>query len=70
MAEKGINLQIQELKEKMTKVINEAKLPITINQMALFELSTQVNNLAAQTIEAERKAYEKSEEGVKEDGTH
>ncbi|MDF2906846.1 MAG: hypothetical protein K0R34_2167 [Herbinix sp.] len=62
---KGINLQITELKEKLADVINEAKLPPTIVQMALFEINSQVNNLAAQAIESERKALE---EGGKEDG--
>jgi hypothetical protein len=62
---KGINLQIFEMKEKITKVINEANMPVTITQMALFELSAQVNGIAAQTIEEERKAFE---EGGKVDG--
>jgi hypothetical protein len=63
--QKGLNLQIFEMKEKITKVINESNMPITITQMALFEISAQVNGIAAQTIEAERKAFE---EGGKEDG--
>jgi hypothetical protein len=63
--QKGINLQIFEMKEKITKTINEANMPIAITQMALFELSAQVNGIAAQTIEAERKAFE---EGGKGDG--
>ncbi len=62
---KGLNLQIFEMKEKITKVINDSKMPIAITQMALFELSSQVNAIASQTIEAERKAHE---EGGKEDG--
>ncbi|HHV09966.1 MAG TPA: hypothetical protein GXX75_06790 [Clostridiales bacterium] len=62
---KGINLQIQELKENLTNVINESNLPITITQMALFELTSQVNSIAAQTIEAERKSHE---EEAKKDG--
>ncbi|HHV10414.1 MAG TPA: hypothetical protein GXX75_09085 [Clostridiales bacterium] len=59
--EKGINLQIHELKENMTQVINDAKLPIAVVQMALFELTAQVNNISAQTIENERKAYQEGE---------
>lgn len=64
----GINLQIQMLKENLTKVINDSKLPITITQMALFEITAQVNNVAAQQIQIERQALEKAQEEVKEDG--
>lgn len=60
--EKGINLQIFELKEKLTKVINDSKLPITVTQMALFELSAQVNGVAMQEIEKERTAYKEGEQ--------
>jgi hypothetical protein len=64
---KGINLQIFEMKEKILKVINDANMPIAITQMTLFELSSQVNGIAVQTIEAERKAYEEGgNEDVKE----
>jgi hypothetical protein len=64
----GINLQIQMLKENLTKVINDSKLPIAITQMALFELTAQVNNVAAQQIQIERQAFEKAQEEVKTDG--
>jgi hypothetical protein len=63
----GINLQIQMLKENLTKVINDSKLPITITQMALFEITAQVNNVAAQQIQIERQAFEKAKEEVNED---
>jgi hypothetical protein len=63
----GINLQIQQLKENLAGVINEAKLPPTIVQMALFEITSQVNAQAAQVIEAEKKALE---EGVKDEEIH
>ncbi len=67
--EKGFNLQVNELKENITKVVNEANLPITTIQMALFELSTQAGNIAAQTIEVERKAYEETlKKGADKDG--
>jgi hypothetical protein len=61
--QKGLNLQIFEMKEKITNVINESNVPITITQMVLFELSAQVNGMAAQTIEAERKEFEEKKEG-------
>ncbi|QHQ61397.1 hypothetical protein Ana3638_11945 [Anaerocolumna sedimenticola] len=61
MKEKGFNLQIVELKENLAKVLNEAKMPTMVKQMALFEISSQVNQLVAQEIEAERKAWEEGE---------
>lgn len=55
----GINLQIQQFKEKLANDINEAKLPPTIVQMVLREMTSQVNELVAQAIEAERKEGDK-----------
>lgn len=60
----GINLQIQTLKEQLANIINESKLPPTIVQMVLFEISSQVNNQTALAIKLELKA----EEGEKIDG--
>lgn len=60
---KGINLQIQEFKENLSKVINESKLPIVIVQMTLGELTTQIDSIVVQALEAEHKAYEKDKEG-------
>jgi hypothetical protein len=60
--EKGINLQIFELKEKLAKVISESGLPITVLQMIMLELSTQINSLASQQIEAEKQALDKVED--------
>lgn len=65
--DKGINLQIQEFKEKLANVINESKMPIAITQMALFELTSQVNNAATQQIQIERQAFLKAQEEVKKD---
>jgi hypothetical protein len=62
----GINLQIQQLREKLAGVINEAKLPPTIVQMALFEITAQVNAQAVQVIEAEKKALEEGDKDGKE----
>lgn len=61
----GINLQIQTLKEQLAKIINESNLPPTIVQMVLFEISSQVNALAAQVIEAEKKEQEEGEKDGK-----
>ncbi len=58
---KGPNLQIAEFKERLVTTINESNLPISIVQLALFEVSAQVNAAAAQAIEAERQAAKKEE---------
>lgn len=60
----GINLQIHKFKENLIAVINNANLPPTIVQMALFEITNQVNVLVKQAIEKEKK----SEEESKKDG--
>lgn len=65
---KGINLQIQEFKENLLNVINESKLPPAIVQMALGELTAQVDRITEQALEKERQAYEKTQEGEITDG--
>ena len=57
----GINLHIQQFKEKLANVINDSKLPPTIVQMVLNEITAQVNILTAQAIEAEKKALAESD---------
>ena len=63
--EKGINLRIQETKEKIADVINESQLPPGITLMILNEFAGQVQVQNAIAIANERKAYE---EGAKKDG--
>lgn len=57
----GINLHIQQFKEKLANAINDSKLPPTIVQMVLNEITAQVNILTAQAIEAEKKALAESD---------
>ena len=57
----GINLHIQQFKEKLANVINDSKLPPTIVQMVLNEITAQVNILTAQAIETEKKALAESD---------
>jgi len=63
--EKGINLRIQETKEKIADVINESQLPPGITLMILNEFAGQVQRQNAYMIEIEKKALE---EGEKKDG--
>jgi len=63
--EKGINLRIQETKEKIADVINESQLPPGITLMILNEFVGQVQRQNAYMIEIEKKALE---EGEKKDG--
>ena len=63
--EKGINLRIQETKEKIADVINESQLPPGITLMILNEFVSQVQRQNAYMIEIEKKALE---EGEKKDG--
>ena len=65
---KGVNLQIQEFKENLLSVINESKLPPVIVQMALGELTVQVDRITEQALEKERQVYEKTQEGEITDG--
>ena len=57
----GINLHIQKFKEKLANAVNDSKLPPTIVQMVLNEITAQVNILTAQAIEAEKKALAESD---------
>lgn len=63
--EKGINLRIQETKEKIADVINDSQLPPGITLMILNEFAGQVQRQNAYMIEIEKKALE---EGEKKDG--
>ena len=63
--EKGINLRIQETKEKIADVINDSQLPPGITLMILNEFVGQVQRQNAYMIEIEKKALE---EGEKKDG--
>lgn len=60
--EKGINLRIQETKENIANVINDAKLPPGVMQMILESFVTQIQNINSQMINVELEAYKK--EGV------
>jgi hypothetical protein len=58
--EKGINLQIEELKQNIVKSINDSHMPITIANMILQGLLTESSMLQQQIISQEKQAYEKA----------
>lgn len=60
--EKGINLRIQETKEKIADVINDSQLPPGITLMILNEFVGQVQRQNAYMIEIEKKALEEGED--------
>jgi hypothetical protein len=57
----GINLAIQEVKEKIAKDINESKLPPGILLMIINEFLSQIQMQNLRAIEAEKKASEEKE---------
>lgn len=56
--QKSTNLVILETKEKIIDVLNQAKLPITVNQMIIKEAKETVDSIANQIIEKDRIQYE------------
>jgi uncharacterized protein YejL (UPF0352 family) len=61
--EKGINLQIDELKKNLADVINKSNMPIYVTKMILTEMLNEVIMVTNKVIEEEDKAYQ---EGLKE----
>lgn len=61
----GINLEIQSLKEKIAKNINESGLPAGITLLVINEFSNSLQDLNMQSINAERQA-EKEQVDTKE----
>ncbi len=63
---KGINLAIQEFKERIADCINRSGLPPGVVQIILNEYQNQVQTLNDQAIAQERK---EEEEGEKTNGS-
>jgi len=57
--EKGINLRIQELKERIAISTNEAKLPPSVLQMIFNEFSVQRQLQNMKAVEAEKELHAK-----------
>lgn len=63
--EKGINLQIEELKENLVKQINESNMPVVVIEMVLKELLTNATFVKQQQLEKEKQEYEQGKETTK-----
>lgn len=59
--EKPITMRIEETKESLVAVINESRLPAWLMRDVLRDIYEQVNRLAIQQAEQEKKAYLESE---------
>lgn len=55
---KTTNLIILEVKENISNIISESKLPATIVAMIMHELTLNVDNQTNQIISKEKKEYE------------
>lgn len=58
--EKPLNLRIEEVRNQMANVINEANLPAYILKPIIKDFYTQLQNLEQQELIQAQKQYEKS----------
>ncbi len=54
---KGINYATFELKENISKIIDEANVPLINAQYVLIELTTELANITEQAIKNEKSIY-------------
>ena len=58
--DKGFNLQVEELKQNIIKVLNNSNMPIAITTMVLQELLYESNMVKQQVLTQEKSEYDKS----------
>lgn len=58
--DKGINLQIEELKQELVDTINTYNMPISVTTMILQGLFNESNMVKQQILAQEKQAYEES----------
>lgn len=58
--DKPINLLIYDIKQEIINTINNSKLPISIIQLIMQELMSNVNNQTQQSLVYEKQQYENS----------
>lgn len=56
--EKGINLQIEELKVNLANIINTSNMPVTIIEMVLQGMLAEANILKQQQVSKEKQDYD------------
>ncbi len=54
---KGLNYATFELKENISKIIDEANVPLINAQYVLIELTTELSNITEQAIKNEKSIY-------------
>jgi hypothetical protein len=64
--EKGVNLQIQELRNKVATDIGESHIPVSIVRMVMESLLNEIIIGEQQQIMQEKKAWDASQKDVKE----
>lgn len=57
-----INAKIKEFEQSVADIINTADLPIELKRLVLFEIYTQLKNVADYQIKQENEKTEKNEE--------
>ena len=65
--EKGINLQIEELKANLATVINKSQMPISLTEMIIQGMLQEIHMVKVQQVEKEKQEYENSKETNKDD---
>ena len=56
--EKGINLQIEELKVNLANIINTSNMPVTIIEMVLQGMLAEANILKQRQVSKEKQDYD------------
>jgi hypothetical protein len=64
--EKGINLQIQELRNKIATDIGESHIPVSIVRMVMESLLNEIIIGEQQQIMQEKKTWDESQKDTKE----
>lgn len=56
--EKGINLQIEELKGTLANILNSSNMPVAIIEMVLQGMLAEVNMIKQQQLKKEKQDYD------------
>lgn len=56
--EKGVNLQIEELKASIANTLNSSNMPVTILEMILQSMLAEVNMIKQQQVNKEKQDYD------------
>lgn len=62
---KGINLQIEEFKSNIAKLINESNMPIALTEMVIGTILQEIHMVKVQQVEKEKQEFENAEKDEK-----